>query len=92
MNWPISGLKIEIEYFTTQGIIFSCDYDLALEISWKRIAERIKTRISIMFSRYLNIYQRALIINAVISSKLWYTAHIYPLPVRFSKLRNKEIY
>ena len=31
-------------------------------------------------------------INSLIASKLWYTAHIYPLPVEFLKLINTEIF
>ena len=64
-NWPIKGLKIEREHFTTLGITFSLDYDLALKYSWNKISENIKTKISIMSGRYLNIYQKAIIINSV---------------------------
>ena len=85
-------MKVEIDNFSTLGITFSSNYDLALNLSWKKICEKIKTRISIMSSRYLNVYQRAIIINAMISSKLWFTAHIYPLPLKYSILINKEIY
>lgn len=47
-----------------------------------------------MSNRYLNVYQRAIIINAVISSKLciWFTAHVYPLPLKYTIMINKEIY
>ena len=92
VNWPINGLKIEIEHFSTLGITFSCDYELALNYSWKKITDNIKTKLSIMSSRYLNIYQRAIIVNSVISSKLWFTAHIYPFPVKYAKLINIEIF
>ena len=92
VNWPINGFKLETEHFKTLGITFSCDYDLAVNFSWRQISENIKKRISIMSSRYLTIYQRAIIVNSVISSKLWFTSHIYPLPVQYSKIINKEIF
>ena len=88
VHWPIDGLKIEVDHFTTLGITFSCDYDLALNYSWRKICDNIKTKICIMSSRYLTIYQRAIIINSVISSKLWFMAHVYPFPVQYSKMIN----
>ena len=68
VNWPINGLKIEVDHFTTLGITFSCDYDLALNYSWRKICDNIKTKICIMSSRYLTIYQRAIVIYSIIST------------------------
>ena len=45
-----------------------------------------------MRGRNLTIFQRAIMINTVILAKVWYTAHTYPLPNKFSKLINKEIF
>ena len=90
--YPIGGMKVEVDHFSTLGITFSSNYDLAIKISWTKIYEKIKTRLFIMSNRYLNIYQRAIIINSIISSKLWFTSHVYPLPVKYSTLINKEIY
>ena len=82
--WPIKGLKTEFEYFNALGICFSTNYDDALKAQWERIAEKIKKGLKAMTGRYLNLYQRAVLINSVIASKLWYTSHVYPLPVKFS--------
>ena len=92
INWPINGLKTEIDYFCTLGIIFSNDYDTALHANWRKIYDKIKIRFSMMLGRNLNIYQKAIIINSLISSKIWYTSHVYPLPIEYSKLINTEIF
>ena len=31
-------------------------------------------------------------INTVLLSKVWYTAHTYPLPIKYAKLISKEIF
>ena len=91
-QWPIKGLKTEFEYFRALEFIFSTDYDKALNTTWRKIYEKVKTSLTIVKSRYLNLYQKAIIINSLIASKLWYTAHIYPLPVEFLKLIKTEIF
>ena len=53
---------------------------------------KIKKGLLAMTGRYLNVYQKAIIINSIIASKLWYTSHVYPLPMEFSKLINTEIF
>ena len=57
-QWPIKGLKTEFEYFSALGIIFSTDYDKALDKTWRKIYEKIKNGITVMRSRYVNLYQR----------------------------------
>ena len=34
IDWPIQGLKVENDSFTTLGITFSTDYDLAMNKTW----------------------------------------------------------
>ena len=91
MIWPIFGLKSEIDYCCMLGIIFSNDYNNAINVTWNKIYEKIKTRIAIIRGRNLNIYQKVIIINSMISSKIWYTAHVYPLPIKYANMINKEI-
>ena len=73
------------------GIIFSNDYNKAIYITWNKILEKIRTRIMIIIGRNLNIYQKVIIVNSLLLSKIWYTAHTYPLPVKYSIMINKEI-
>ena len=92
VQWPLAGLKIEHDKFKSLGIIFSCNYNLALEEQWKTICSKIKHRINIMSSRLLNIFQKAILINTLIASELWFTAHVYPLPMKYATIINTEIY
>ena len=90
--WPISGLKIEIDYCCMLGIIFSNDHKKAVDRTWNKIIEKIRRRIQMITGRNLNLYQKVIIINSLILSKIWYTAHTYPLPMKYSILINQEIY
>ena len=90
--WPVQGLKIEIDYFSTLGITFSEDYDKALEVMWHKVFNKIKARIPLMANRFFTMYQKAALVNCLIASKLWYISHIYPLPLKFSTMINKEIF
>ena len=92
INWPIQELKREVEYFSTLGIVFSDNYDKAIEIMWYKVYNKIKNRIPLMANRFFSLYQKSGLVNSLLSSKLWYISHIYPLPVKFSTLINKEIF
>ena len=90
--WPIKELKVEEEYFTSLGIHFSSHYDISLRSMWKYIYDKIKNRLSMIKHRNFTLYQKAALINGLIASKLWYVAHIYPLPMEYTILINKEIF
>ena len=90
--WPIKNIKTEMEHFKTLGIIFSTNYDTAIELTWETIYEKICKRIKIIKTRNYTLYQRAVIVNALLASKIWYTAHIYPYPTEISNKINTEIY
>lgn len=92
VNWPIKDLKVEMEYFTTLGITFSCRYDVAVDKTWQMILNKIKNRIPLIRDRYFTLYQKSVIVNCLLSSKIWYASHVYPLPLQFSKLINKELF
>ena len=91
-NWPIPSLKIEKDYFCTLGITFSYEYKLAVEKTWTDITHKIKRRIQMLNNSEINLYQRAITVNTLIMSRLWYVAHTYPLPMTFSDQINKEIF
>ena len=92
VNWPIEGLKVEIEYFSTLGIIYSESYDHALEVIWSKTYNKIKNRIPMMANRAFTLYQKAALVNSLIASKLWYISHVYPLTYKYSILINREIF
>ncbi|CAL4097882.1 unnamed protein product, partial [Meganyctiphanes norvegica] len=90
-NWPIAGLQVEHDHFNTLGITFSCNYNLALNLTWSKIVTKIKNRIPLIRNNYYTLYQKSNIVNSLLLSKLWYAAHVYPLPVKYSKQINTEI-
>ena len=45
----------------------------------------------IIRNNFYTLYQKSNIVNSLILSKVWYAAHIYPLPVEYSKIIVNEI-
>ena len=84
-GWEKTEIKI-------LGMIFCRDINLAIDLTWSEILSKIKTMTRLLSARHLTLYQRANIINSLILSKVWYNAHTYPLPKKYSKLINKEIF
>ena len=91
-NWPIADLKVEVEYFSTLGIVFSTNYKKALDTMWTGIYNKIKNRIALIKIRHFTLFQKATLINCLIASKLWYASHVYPLPLKYSNMINKVIF
>ena len=91
LNWPIADLKVEVDYFKTLGITFSCNYNLALNNTWSQITTKIKNRIPLIRGHFYTLYQKSNIINSLLLSKVWYAAHVYPLPIEYSKQITTEI-
>ena len=91
LNWPIADLKVEVDYFKTLGITFSCNYNLALNNTWSQITTKIKNRIPLIRGNFYTLYQKSNIINSLLLSKVWYAAHVYPLPIEYSKQITTEI-
>ena len=90
VDWPIPGIKVELNYFKTLGIFFSCDYEVALDVTWQQLVNKIKRRIPLIKNRGFTIYQKVIIVNALLASKIWYISHVYPLPITFSKQIESE--
>ena len=91
-EWPHPNIKVEISSITILGITFAHAINTAIDISWSNILTKIKQTICMLSSRYFTIFQRATLINAIVLSKVWYTAHTDPLPNKYSKLISKEIF
>ena len=43
-------------------------------------------------ARNVNIFQRAIIINVLVLSKVWYASHTYPLSVKHARAINKIVF
>ena len=90
--WPVPELKTEVDYFSTLGIMYSENYDKAIEVMWYRVYNKFKNRIPLMANRFFTLYQKAALVNSLLSSKLWYISHVYPLPLKYCNLINKELF
>ena len=91
-DWPVSDLRTEKSTIEILGIIFSRDINQAIELSWSRIIEKIEIMTRLLSMRHLTLYQRASVINSLVLARVWYNAHTYPLPTKYSKLIHKEIF
>ena len=91
-DWPYNDIKVETSEIQILGITFTSDIKCAIEKSWSHILDKIKQKIRILSQRYFTIFQRAIVINMIILAKVWYTSHTYPLPRKYSKLINTEIF
>ena len=91
-NWSYRDITVENSNITILGITFSNNFYDAVEIQWSNILVKIKHHINILKGRSFTLFQRAIVINTIILSKVWYTAHTYPLIAKYSKLINKEIF
>ena len=91
-NWPYPHIKVEVSSINILGITYAHEINTSVDIAWSDVLLKIKRKICSLSSRSFTIFQRALIINTIILSKVWYIAHTYPLPSKYSKLINKEIF
>ena len=88
-NWPYPHIKVEVSSINILGITYAHEINTAIDLAWSDVLLKIKRKIGSLSSRCFTIFQRALIINTIILSKVWYIAHTYPLPSKHSKLINK---
>ena len=85
--WSVQDVNIIYENIKILGINYSNTYDLAIQDSWEKIIDSIKIKINLLMNRKHNLYQKAININCMIFSKVWYTCHIYPLSIEQAKHR-----
>ena len=91
-DWPVSDLRTEKSEIEILGIIFSRDINQAIDLSWGRIIQKINIMTRLLSCSRLTLYQRATVINSLVLARVWYNAHTYPLPIKYSKLIHKEIF
>ena len=77
-RWPIDELKIEKEC-KILGIYYSNDYKETVHRNWEICTNKINSRINMLSDRFLSLYQKAMIINSLVLSKIWYISHVFPL-------------
>ena len=59
-----------MDYFKTLGIVFSTNYKLAIELTWKNIHEKIFKIINIIRLRNYTLYQNVSILNSLLDSNI----------------------
>ena len=92
LKWPIKDIKVEVEQVKTLGIFFSINYNKALDATWKEVHKKLEKRTQMIKSQRFTLFQKAALVNSLISSKIWYVAHTYPLPVSIVNLIKKVIF
>lgn len=66
------------------GIFFTSDYRKMVDKNWKVVLQGFQTRLWINNTRNLNLVQKVILVNTYVSSKLWYTASVIPLPNKYA--------
>ena len=84
VEWPIPWIQNSITTFKSLGILFSNDFNTAVNMNWEDVLSAIETKIQTMQTTCSTIYQRAILLNCIIFSKLWYVSHILPLPMSYA--------
>ena len=91
-DWPINEFHLEREYLFTLGIYYINDYNKCVDKNWNEITGKIKKHSNMLLNRRLTLQQRVTYANACILSKMWYTAHIYPLTEKHTKEVNTILF
>ena len=92
LEWPYPDLKVETTNISILGITYAPNIDQAADMCWSVILTNIRKKAAFLSQRNFTIFQRAVLINIVLLSKVWYTAHTYPLTIKYAKLITKEIF
>jgi len=90
--WPLSWLNTKIDYVKILEIYHASKYSESVDLNWKNVSDKMRKRIGILCNRKLTLIQKSLISNAMLCSKLWYCAHIYPMPVHVYKMIKTMIF
>ena len=91
-QWPILGLHTETDQFFALGIYHSNTYQEGVERNWNVTIDKITKHTNLLLNRKLTLHQRITYANTCILSKLWYIAHVYPLPENYVKQINKVLF
>lgn len=77
--WLLIETKIKI-----LGIHFCQNFEDTVEVNWTEVLKGFQKCLWANNGRCLNLIQKVILVNTYITSKLWYTASIIPLPNKFS--------
>ena len=91
-NWPLANVQSQTNCMSVLGIKFSNNFDDATNMCWAAVTSRISNKIKSMYNRNLTLFQRAVLVNALLTSQIWYYAQTYPLSEKWSKSINALLY
>ena len=64
------------------GIEYHATYEETCKENWEKVKSKISRLSTMLEQRVLTIYQKSIVINFSILSKVWYLAHTFPLSKR----------
>ena len=68
----------EVDYLKILGVKLYTNYNAIIETNYTDLISKIKYIVNLHQRRNLNIFQKTIIINTLLLSKLWYIAQIFP--------------
>ena len=83
-DWPFDWLKIE-HNLKILGIFHYENERKTIEMNWNIVIKKLEKTINAFLNRCLTIFQKAIIINSLLLSKVWYVAHTLPLNKIFAQ-------
>ena len=91
-SWPISNVNIQTDCMSVLGIKFANNFIEATNICWTKVCTRITNKIGSMHSRRLTLFQRSVLVNALLTSQIWYYAQTYPMSPQWAKSINSLLF
>ena len=91
-SWPISNVNIQTDCMSVLGIKFANNFIEATNICWTEVCTRITNKIRSMHSRRLTLFQRSVLVNALLTSQIWYYAQTYPMSPQWAKSINSLLF
>ena len=88
-DWPITWISSVI-CTKVLGIYYCINYDDTLNKNWEIVENKLRSRIEMLSKRYLSIYQKAIIVNTLVLSKLWYLTHVFEIQPKWIKSFNSN--
>ena len=89
--WPLDWVK-SVNSTRILGIYFHCSYEETLERNWNEVITKMKKSCNMLTQRKLSLYQKAILVNSLLLSKIWYVAHTLPLCKKKSQEINSCIF
>ena len=89
--WPVDWLQHKVKC-TVLGILITNNYDEMVNENWDILINKIRVKLNMLSTRFLSLYQKAIIINTLILSKVWYISHVLPLGKNKAKVIEQSVF